>query len=135
MCGLPYSLEEVQAATDSSENNVIHTDNAAYQSMTAPNGGEDQLSVTYWINKASDESKFPIICAYAGKDSIVGINQYATLQTTLDNKGITYYTANDHRGYIYFRNSEHSELTESADSTHYHELIDAVDAWCTAALA
>ena len=60
MCGLPYSLEDVKACTDDSEEE-IKTPNAASTSMTKVNGGEDQLSVTYWINKGVN--KFPIICA------------------------------------------------------------------------
>ena len=132
MCGLPYTLDEVKAATDSSENYIVHPDNPAYQNMITAGGGEDQLSVTYWINRADDTSKFPIICAYAGKDTIVGIKQYATLQTALDNKGIDYYTAVDGKGYIYFRNSGHVDLTHDFDPAHYDELINAVDTWCKA---
>ena len=132
MCGLPYTLDEVKAATDSSEDYVTNPNAPAYVNMTASDGGEDQLSVTYWINKADEDSKFPIICAYAGKDSIVGINQYATLQTALEAKGIKSYTAASGKNYIYFKNSEHQDLTPEKDAEHYNELINAVHAWCQA---
>lgn len=138
MCGLPYTLEEVKAASDESEEYIVHPENAAYQNMISANGGEDLLSVTYWINKADESSKFPIICAYAGKDSIVGINQYATLQTALEAKGITSYTASSGENYIYFRYSTH-ELVINEGEPHYqdyvdryNELINAVDIWCQA---
>ncbi len=123
MCGLPYSLEEAeQAKTD-------HTV-PSYVDLTAEGHGEDQLSVTYWINKADEASKFKIICAYSGIDTIVGINQYATLQTALDAKGITYYTSTTepHQGYIYFKDKGHDKINE--DTVHYNELITAVDSWC-----
>lgn len=131
MCGLPFSLETVKEATDENENYVTNPSNPCYQSMIAPNGGEDQLSVTYWINKISDESaKFPIICAYAGKDSVIGIAQYAKLQQALDNKGIEYYHHSFSQGYIYFKNSEHTQLTKNYDEENYTELINAIVEWC-----
>lgn len=132
MCGLPYTLEQVKAATDEDENYVTNPSAPAYVNMIASNGGEDQLSVTYWINKVDEASKFPIICAYAGKDSIVGINQYATLQTALEAKGIKSFTAASGKNYIYFKNSEHQDLTPEKDAEHYNELINAVHTWCQA---
>lgn len=122
MCGVYYTEEEVASAGDSSKTHV--TNPTAVEKVTKPGGGQDQLSVTYWINTTTN--KFPIICAYAGKDSIVGINQYATLQTALDNKGITYQ-------YVYFKNSDHSQLTKEYDETHYNELITKIVNWCDAA--
>ncbi len=130
MCGLPYTVEEVKAAADSSEDYIAHPDNPAYVNLTATDGGEDQLSVTYWINKADEGSKFPIICAYAGKDTVIGIKQFAALQTALDNKGINYTNADTGAKYVYFQNSKHTELTPSVDPTHYNELIDWVSSWC-----
>lgn len=138
MCGMPYTIEQVKEATDSNENYVVHPEVASYQNMIASGGGEDQLSVTYWINRADEASKFPIICAYAGKDSIVGINQYATLQTALEAKGITSYTASSGKNYIYFRYSTHELVIKEGEPHHqdyvdrYNELINAVDNWCQA---
>ena len=130
MCGMPYTIEQVKAATDTDENFAVHPEVESYQNMIAADGGEDQLSVTYWINKADEASKFKIICAYSGIDSIVGINQYATLQTALDAKGITYYTSTSapYQGYIYFKDKDHDKIDKDED--HYNELITAVDNWC-----
>ena len=92
--------------------------------------GENLLSVTYWINQITEEEhKYPIICAYAGKDSVVGINQYATLETALDTKGINH-TLPDSTKYIYFKNSEHIELTAKYDEVNYNKLINSVMSWC-----
>ena len=123
MCGTPYSQTDVRASTNDQEKAIVNP-NAASTAMTKVGGGEDQLSVTYWINTTTN--RFPIICAYAGKDSIVGINQYATLQITLDAVGIK-------KQYVYFRNSDHSDLTKEKDETHYNELISKVANWCDAA--
>lgn len=127
MCGMPYSLAEVEEAKTNSSA-------ASYLDITAEGHGEDQLSVTYWINKADEASKFPIICAYAGLDSVVGINQFATLQKALDAANITYYSKPDDNvnGYVYFRNSKHEEITKEKDSENYERLIYAVDSWCQA---
>jgi len=130
MCGMPYTIAQVKEATDSEENYVTNPEAPAYKNITAADGGEDQLSVTYWINKADEASKFKIICAYSGIDTIVGIKQYATLQTALDAKGITYYTSTTepYQGYIYFKDKGHDKINE--DTVHYNELITAVDSWC-----
>lgn len=127
MCGMPYSLAEVEEAK-------TNPSAASYLDITAEGHGEDQLSVTYWINKADEASKFPIICAYAGLDFVVGINQFATLQKALDAANITYYSKPDDNvnGYVYFRNSKHEEITKEKDSENYERLIYAVDSWCQA---
>lgn len=127
MCGMPYSLAEVEEAK-------TNPSAASYLDITAEGHGEDQLSVTYWINKADEASKFPIICAYAGLDFVVGINQFATLQKALDAANITYYSKPDDNvnGYIYFRNSKHEEITKEKDEENYERLIYAVDSWCQA---
>ena len=121
MCGVYYDEATVNSAGDSSKTHV--TNPTAVEKITKVGGGQDQLSVTYWINNTTN--RYPIICAYAGRDSVVGINQYATLQTQLDLKSITYH-------YIYFRNSDHQELTKEKDETHYNELINKVAEWCDA---
>ena len=127
MCGMPYTLQEVEEA----KTNPTAT---SYVDLTAEGHGEDQLSVTYWIKRADQASKFPIICAYAGLDYVVGINQFATLQKALDEANVPYYSkpADDVDGYVYFRNSKHEEITEEKDPLNYQRLIDAVDSWCHA---
>ena len=128
MCGVYYTEEQVASAGDSSKTHV--TNPTAVGKITNPGGGQDQLSVTYWINNTTN--KFPIICAYAGLDYVVGINQFATLQKALDEAHVTYYSkpSDNVNGYVYFRNSKHEEITEEKDPTNYHRLIDAVDTWC-----
>lgn len=116
MCGIPYSLEEVRATTDENQRDIVNP-NAASTSMTKAGGGEDQLSVTYWIKPTY---KLPVICAYAGQDSVVGINQFATLQTALDNNGITYKLS-------YFKNSDHTEISKEKDETAYNEFISNIN--------
>ena len=121
MCGLPYTLEDVAAS--SSDMNHIDNPNAASNSMTKVNGGEDQLSVTYWMGKTS--FKPSIICAYAGNDSIVGINQYATLQPVMEDKGITHEL-------FYFPESDHQDITREANQTVYDQFMNKIDEWIQA---
>ena len=121
MCGIPYSLDDVRATTDDSENNILYP-NEASNSMTKPGGGEDLLSVTYYM---SATNKIPMICAYAGKDSIVGIAQYARLETAMDTYGI------DHE-FVYFKNSDHTEISEEKDATAYNDFVSKVANWCAA---
>ena len=117
MCGLPHTLTEVEASTDSNKE-AITNPNAASNAMTQPGGGEDQLSVTYWM--ASSTNKYPIVCAYAGKDSVVGINQYATLQTAMTTYGISH-------DYVYFKNSDHTEITKEKDETAYNQFLNKIE--------
>ena len=119
MCGIPYSVDSIKAS--SSNEQFINNPNEASNAMTKADGGEDQLSVTYWINKTTN--RYPIICAYAGKDSVVGIKQYATLQPVLEAKSINH-------EFIYFKNSDHIEITKEKDETKYNELINKIINWC-----
>lgn len=125
MCGLPYSLDDVKACTDSEEVNIT-TPNAASNSMTAPNGGEDQLSVTYWMDKGVN--KFPMVCAYAGKDSVVGVAQYALLQTHMDDNLISY-------DYVYFKDQNHTEINANKNKESYDSFIEKIEQKCVTALA
>ncbi len=120
MCGLPYSLELINQTTDENMEEIINP-NEASNSILSENGGEDLLSVTYWMNKKS--LNYPIICAYAGMDSIVGIAQYANLEKTLINKSISH-------EFIYFKNSDHIEITKEKDPTNYDLLISKIINWC-----
>lgn len=120
MCGLPFTVSQVEASTDS-DKEYITNPNTASNSLLGTNGGEDLLSVTYWINKNSYD--YPIICAYAGKDRVVGINQYAVLENALISNGITY-------DYVYFRNSNHTDISAEFDSTSYNSLINKIKTWC-----
>ena len=91
--------------------------------MLSANGGEDQMSVTYWMKKGVN--KYPMVAAYAGKDTIVGVNQFATLQATLDAQGIDY-------DYTYFKNCGHTQISDEADHAAYTEFVKNVDDRCKA---
>lgn len=119
MCGLPYTLDEVRAATDENEVNITNP-NSASTVMTKKGGGEDLLSVTYWMNSSN---KFPIICAYAGQDTIVGINQFATLENSLINFGYEYEM-------FYFKNGGHTGISKEVDALTYNSFINQILDWC-----
>ena len=119
MCGIPFNAYQISSATDSEKREIVNP-NAASDSMTKEGGGEDQLSVTYWMKQGP---KIPIIAAYAGKDSIVGINQYATLQVALEDNSISH-------EFFYFKNSDHTEISEKADPTTYKAFLDKIEDWC-----
>ena len=127
MCGMPFSLSEVKATTDENKEEILYP-NAASNSMLMAGGGEDLLSATYWINQGINH--FPIICAYAGKDTVVGINQYATLAAALDNQGIDHLIHSDNTGYVYFKDSEHNKITREYDQVNYDKLIEEIDYRC-----
>lgn len=120
MCGLPYSLETVQAATDEYKDQITDPSNPAAISMTEAGGGEDLLSVTYWMKSTN---KIPIACAYGGKDCIVGIAQFAALQAKLDDLGTKY-------EFFYFKNSDHTEIDSEHDAVEYPKFLDKVEDWC-----
>ena len=124
MCGIPNSLDDVKA----SSTDKVHIDNpnAASTAMTKANGGEDQLSVTHYM---SATSKTRMVCAYAGKDSVVGVNQFATLQTTMDTIGVPYQ-------FTYFRDCGHTDLnTNEAERDAYNEFLGNIIHQCEALLA
>ena len=118
MCGIPYSLEQVAASSTDGQN--ITNPNAASTAMTKANGGEDQLSVTHYI---SATNKVPMICAYGGKDSIVGIAQYAKLENALNTYSV------EHEMF-YFKESDHTEITKKKDETTYTAFVNKISDWC-----
>ena len=123
MCGIPYSISDVEASSD--ENKVdITNPNPASNAMTKADGGEDQLSVTYWMNKTTN--RFPIVSAYAGKDGVVGIAQYAALENALNTLSI----AHEH---YYFRDSGHTNIAE--DTANYTGFVNKINEWCQNILA
>ena len=117
MCGLPYTLAEVEASTDSNKETITNP-NAASNEMTKNGGGEDKVSVTYWMNNSTN--KYPMVCAYAGRDSVVGIAQFAKLQSVMDAKSITY-------DYVYFKESDHTEITKEKDETAYNQFLNKIE--------
>ena len=121
MCGIPNSLEAIEATTDENKEEIINPSAPAAQSMIKAGGGEDQLSVTYWMNNTTN--RFKIIAAYAGKDPVVGVAQYAALQNALDTLSITYAP-------FYFKNCGHTNIAE--DTTEYNGFVNKIDEWCQA---
>ena len=120
MCGIPFDIEtQIEACTDENKEAIV-TPTEGSTSMTKPNGGEDLLSVTHYI---TDSNNIPIICAYGGKDMIVGIAQYAALEKALIDHGV------DHEFY-YFRNSNHTDINDEADPTAYHGFVEKIAEWC-----
>ena len=118
MCGIPYSVSDVEASTNSEKVEIV-TPNAASNAMTKAGGGEDQLSVTYWMNNTSN--RFPIVCAYAGKDPVVGIAQYAALENALNTLSIQ-------KEFFYFRDCGHTNL--NSDTTNYNAFVNKINDWC-----
>jgi acetyl esterase/lipase len=128
MCGFPYTSEQIAAASDSSKEEII-TPNEASNAMTVgENCGEKLLSVTHWI---TSENRIPIICAYAGKDRVVGINQYANLQLALETAG---YTSENFK-YVFFQESGHTEINAKKDATAYEQLINHLTNFAAASLS
>lgn len=117
MCGLPFTVSQIEACTDNQRD--INNPNAASNSMTKANGGEDLLSVTHYI---SASTKKPIICAYAGMDNVVGIKQFANLQTKLDAVGAEYEL-------FTFKTSGHVDLDKTEEQTTYNAFIEKIVDW------
>ena len=127
MCGFPYTSADVAASSDENKEDIL-TDTAASDAMTkGDNCGEKLLSVTHWI---SSDNIIPIICAYAGKDRVVGINQYATLQTKLDAVG---YTAENFK-YVFFKDQGHNQINPKENKDAYDILLGHLTDFAAAAL-
>lgn len=129
MCGMPYTKQQIEeSAIKDGEGNITGVQNNSVSTdLKGANGGEDLLSVTYWLKKSA--VKYKMVAAYAGKDTIVGVNQFATLQTALEDK--SYVSGTDYK-YTYFKNSGHTQISKSADETAYNEFVTNVDNWCKA---
>ena len=119
MCGMPFSINEVEASTtDTYKQTVTNKSSDVYQTIV--NGsisGQDLLSVTHYMNSSN---KIPMICAYSGKDTVVGVNQYANLQNLLDFYGT------EHE-FIYFRDCGHTNL--DSDSVNYNLFVNTILDW------
>jgi acetyl esterase/lipase len=116
MCGIPYSTVEIRNTTDENKEEILYP-NEASNSMTKVGGGEDQVSVTYWMNQSTNS--YPIVCAYAGKDSVVGIAQFAKLEEAMINKSIDY-------DFVYFKNGNHTDIKKEKDETKYNEFVNKI---------
>ena len=119
MCGLPHPLEEIVETSDD-DININHPNEA---SNLMVNYGEDLISVTHYINSSY---KLPMVCAYGGKDSVVGVAQYARLDKALTDAGI------DHELH-YFKNSNHTDIGKlDEEASIYEGFIDAIENRCEA---
>ncbi len=116
MCGIPYSTVEIRNTTDENKEEILYP-NEASNSMTKVGGGEDQVSVTYWMNQSTNS--YPIVCAYAGKDSVVGIAQFAKLEEAMINKSVDY-------DFVYFKNGNHTDIKKEKDETKYNEFVNKI---------
>ncbi len=126
MCGLPNSVADIEASSADKET-IDMPHSTAAELMVKADGGEDKLSVTYWIDKGLNN--YPVVCAYAGRDSVVGINQYARLEVALDAKGIQH-------PFFYFENSNHQDIdNKAADRVEvYNAFLAEVTSRCNALL-
>lgn len=111
MCGLPFSLSEVEDAARNEETEADH-DSPVYKSIVGPilgqTSGEEYLSVTHYM---TDENKIPMICAYAGQDAVVGVAQFAGLEAILETFGPEY-----EYEFFYFKNCGHVNLDSDTDT-------------------
>ena len=118
MCGFPYTPDQVAATANSEKTEVASKSSDVYKDIVSnPTNGESLLSVTNYITAAN---KIPMVCGYGGKDTIVGIKQFANLQTKLDAIGVEYQP-------YYFQNCGHTDLDK--DETQYNAFMDKIVDW------
>ena len=60
-----------------------------------------------------------MVCAYAGKDSVVGIAQFAKLEEAMTSKGIEY-------DFVYFKNGNHTDIKKEKDEEKYNEFVNKI---------
>lgn len=135
MCAFPYSPAKIESLADANKEHINNPSDPAYVELVSDaDSAEKLLSVTYHIPSSA---KIPMICAYAGEDSVVGVGQYANLQNALKTNG---YVQNvDHSGttynnntfeYYYFKNCGHVNL--DSDTTQYNNFIERIVTWLAA---
>lgn len=117
MCGIPFTTIDIQNTTDEAKEEILYPNDAS-NSLLAVGGGEDQVSVTYWLGQ-KPANRVPVVCAYAGKDSIVGIAQFAKLETALTTYSIDY-------DFVYFRNGDHTDISKEKDETKYNQFVSKI---------
>ena len=122
MCGLPFSLSEVEAAAKDATLTEVDHSTDVYKSIVCETvlgklSGQELLSVTTYM---TDSNKIPMICAYAGRDAVIGVAHFASLQSMLDGFGTEY-------EYFYFKNCGHANL--DTDETTYNAFIAKILNW------
>ena len=121
MCGMPYSINDVEATTSDKIHvspGIVYTNLVSKEGSGYSGSGQDLLSVTHWM---SNSNVIPMICAYSGKDSVVGVKQYANLQKKLDSL-----TGSEYE-FIYFRDCDHTNL--DSDSVNYNLFVNTILDW------
>ena len=111
MCGLPFELAVVEASSADQVTVDNHSSDLYKSIVSDPNSGEKLLSVTHYLKTSS---KIPMLCAYAGEDSIVGIGQFANLQNVMVNEK-SYVEGTDYK-FFYFKNCGHVNLDKDAET-------------------
>ena len=110
MCGLPFELSEVEASSADQVTVDNHSSDLYKSIVSDSNSGEKLLSVTYYLKSSG---KIPMLCAYAGKDSVVGIGQFANLQNVMENEK-SYVKGTDYE-FFYFKECGHVNLDTDAE--------------------
>ena len=125
MCGLPFELSEVEASTtDEKKETVTDKTSDVYKSIVSDTlSGEKLLSVTYHLKSSV---KIPILCAYAGKDSVVGIGQFANLEDAMIHNSDKYVKGTDYE-FFYFKNCGHVDL--DTDTEQYTAFSNKILDW------
>ena len=122
MAGFHFSPQAV-SNTSASKVTVDNKTGDVYKNIVSnANSAENLLSVTNYI---TSEHNIPMICAYGGKDVIVGIKQYAKLQTALDLAGIEYEP-------FYFKDKGHVNIDEKDEEGNrpiYDAFINKIVNW------
>lgn len=135
MAAFPYSPTKISSMANEGKTDVADPSDEAYKKLVSnDDSAEKLLSVTHYITSSN---KIPMLCAYAGQDTIVGIGQFANLQKHLDLVG---YSINaDHSGttysnntyeFYYFKNCGHVNL--DSDEAQYNALLNRVEVWLKA---
>lgn len=122
MCGFQFSPAQVADAKDTDGISVKAGD--VYNKMIAnSDSGENLLSVTSYIK---DTNIIPIICAYGGQDSVVGIAQFANLETKLKSKG---YVKESTYEYFFFETAGHTNIDKPEEQVKYDAFMNKIEDW------
>jgi len=124
MCGLPFTLQQIEDSK--SGGTGVDPSSAPYQDLIDDpdpdeSSGEQLLSVTHYM---TNTNKIPMICAYAGEDSVVGIKQYANLQEAFSANS---YVEHTNYEFVYFKHCGHVDLDK--DTTAYTEFVNTILDW------
>ena len=123
MCGFQFSPEEVEAAAADSKHDLVKAGDVYNKMISNSDSGENLLSVTSYI---TDTNIIPIICAYAGQDSVVGIAQFANLEVKLKSKG---YVKESTYEYFFFETAGHTNIDKPEEQVKYDAFMNKIEDW------